>query len=202
MTQHIVVREYAQLCIHEAGSPRENTLDCASVSPSAFAWLCELAASFRKSGASLCLVESRYLLRLDNYVGILATPCGTVVEILPKLTANTCAEATQDARAILIKMLNVALELPKRSAAPAALQTMALPLQEWVMWQFIQELEIAVKRGLRFDYQRIEDEQRFLRGQLDMAKQMRHAPTRAICSRYVMMFFCQTVQKTAYSKPR
>ncbi|WP_308444538.1 McrC family protein [Laribacter hongkongensis] len=32
---------------------------------------------------------------------------------------------------------------------------------------------ITVKRGLRFDYQRIEEEQRYLRGQLDVVQQMR-----------------------------
>jgi 5-methylcytosine-specific restriction enzyme subunit McrC len=40
-------------------------------------------------------------------------------------------------------------------------------------------LDHLVKRGLRFDYQRVEEEQRFLRGQLDVVKQMRQPPGRA-----------------------
>jgi len=40
-------------------------------------------------------------------------------------------------------------------------------------------LDHLIKRGLRFDYQRVEEEQRYLRGQLDVVKQMRQPPGRA-----------------------
>jgi len=53
-----------------------------------------------------------------------------------------------------------------------------MPVNEWVMTQFLQSLDHLVKRGLRFDYQRIEEEQRYLRGQLDVAKQIRLPPGR------------------------
>jgi 5-methylcytosine-specific restriction enzyme subunit McrC len=46
------------------------------------------------------------------------------------------------------------------------------------MAQFLAELDHLVKRGIRFDYQRIEEEQRFLRGQLNVVAQMRQPPGR------------------------
>lgn len=46
------------------------------------------------------------------------------------------------------------------------------------MGQFLAELDLLVKRGVRFDYQRIEEEQRFLRGQLNVVAQMRQPPGR------------------------
>ena len=46
------------------------------------------------------------------------------------------------------------------------------------MAQFLAELDLLVKRGVRFDYQRIEEEQRFLRGQLNVVAQMRQRPGR------------------------
>ena len=178
MKQHIVVREYARLSIGLPGAGVMPVLDHGYVSASAFTYLCKLMSTFRKSGATLFQLESQTCLKLDNYVGILSTPCGTVIEILPKHTEDASDAARDSSRQILIKMLCVALELPARSAAQAALQSRRLPLQEWVMQQFVHELDLLVKRGLRFDYQLEQSEQRFLRGQLDVAKQMRQSPAR------------------------
>lgn len=47
------------------------------------------------------------------------------------------------------------------------------------MKQFVLALDHLIKRGLRFDYHLIEEEQRYLRGQLDVVKQIRQAPGRA-----------------------
>lgn len=49
------------------------------------------------------------------------------------------------------------------------------------MGQFLAELDHLFKRGLRFDYQRIEEEQRFLRGQLNVVAQMRQPAGRQHC---------------------
>ena len=70
-------------------------------------------------------------------------------------------------------MLEVALDLPVRTTDKTAIQTYPHSLLEWVMKQFVQSLDHLIKRGIRFDYTRVEEEQRYLRGQLDMVKQMR-----------------------------
>jgi 5-methylcytosine-specific restriction enzyme subunit McrC len=44
------------------------------------------------------------------------------------------------------------------------------------MQRFLNALNHLIKRGLRFDYQRIEEEQRFLRGQLNLIRQIRQRP--------------------------
>jgi len=62
----VVVREYARLTT----DPVEATLDQATITPSAFEWLCNLSASFSKYGASLLKLENTHWLRLDNYVGV------------------------------------------------------------------------------------------------------------------------------------
>lgn len=77
----ITVREYARLTTDKITEP---TLDLAQVSISAFDWLCKLNATFSNAGAALVQLENRCLLKLDNYVGVLETPCGTRLEILPK----------------------------------------------------------------------------------------------------------------------
>lgn len=171
----IVVREYARLTTDLV----KVTLDQATISSTDFEWLCALSSSFNKSGASLLQVENRRWLRLDNYVGIVETPCGTLLEILPKHSNESGDHAVESSRKLLIKMLSVALDLPQRTTDKTDLKTFQLPLLEWVMKQFIVTLDTLVKRGVRFDYQRIEEEQRFLRGQLDVNKQLRQAPGRA-----------------------
>lgn len=76
----ITIREYARLTT-EAVMP---SLDEAQISNSAFDWLCELSACFNRGGATLLQVEGRRSLKWDSYVGVLETPCGTRLEILPK----------------------------------------------------------------------------------------------------------------------
>ncbi|QAU34914.1 McrC family protein [Janthinobacterium sp. 17J80-10] len=171
----VVVREYARLTTDNVAS----TLDQATITPSAFDWLCNLAAGFGKGGATLLQIESRRWLRLDNHVGVVETPCGTLLEILPKHTEQAEEETAARSRALLIRMLEAALDLPVRNADRADIATFHHPLLEWVMRQFVLALDHQVKRGLRFDYRRMEEEQRFLRGQLDVVKQMRQPPGRA-----------------------
>ncbi|EPJ95156.1 McrC family protein [Pseudomonas psychrophila] len=172
MKTTITVREYARLTT----DPVVASMDRAQVSTSAFDWLCKLNASFSRKGASLLQVEGRQWLRLDNYVGVLETPCGTCLEILPKHTeSEDCPIAT---RALLRKMIQAALNLPTRDAGVAALELYDSPLSEWVMRRFLEELDFLVKRGIRFDYQRVEEERSSLRGQLNLVAQIRQPPGR------------------------
>lgn len=167
----ITVREYARLTTDKITEP---TLDLAQVSVSAFDWLCKLNATFSNAGAALVQLENRCLLKLDNYVGVLETPCGTRLEILPKHFERE--DCIKQSRVLLRRMIQASLNLPTREVGAADLQNFDAPLSEWVMGRFLLALDHLIKRGLRFDYQRVEEEQRFLRGQLDVVKQMRQPP--------------------------
>ncbi len=172
----IVVREYARLTTSHVAKP---SLDEAQISQTAFDWLCDLVAGFRRSGAQLLQLDGRQWLRLDSHVGVLGSPCGQVIEILPK--HHDEGDCEQSSRQLLCKLIASSLDLPSREVDEAGLQLFDTSLSEWVMRQFLRALEHLLKRGLRFDYQRIEEEQRFLRGQLDVVKQMRQPPGRQHC---------------------
>lgn len=168
----VTVREHARLTT----SSISNTLDRAQISQSAFDWLCQLQSSFSGHGARLIEIENRCWLRLDNHVGVIQTPCGTSLEILPKhFDEHSCIEKSRE---LLCKLIRSALDLPTREASEASLALFTPPLTEWVMRQFLLALDQLIKRGLRFEYQRIKEEQPFLRGQIDMTKQMRQSPGR------------------------
>lgn len=172
MTPAVVVREYARLT---TDATVVTSLDCASITSSAFDWLCDLMAKFRKSGASLCHLENRRSLRLDNYVGTIETPCGTRLEILPKHEDGGSAVRS---RALLRQMIQSSLDLPVREAGQANLELFDAPLSEWLIGKFLLLLDELVKRGIQFNYLRVEEEQVFLRGQLDVGKQLRQPPGR------------------------
>ena len=168
----VTVREYARLTT----AKNYCSLDEHTVSESAFNYLCELSAGFRRGGANLLQMEDRLSLRLDSFVGVVETPCGTVLEILPKHADHS--DDAEWARGLLRKMLPCALDLATRDVNTASIELFRSPLSEWVMAQFLQSLDHLVKRGMRFDYVRVEEEQRFLRGQLDVVRQMRQPPGR------------------------
>lgn len=175
MTNIIVVREYARLTTAQL-TAADISIDQAQISATAFDWLCDLAANFRSSGAQLLQVDNRRWLKLDNYVGVLESPCGQVIEVLPKLfTADDCVDTS---RQLLVKLISNALQLTPRQAGEASLSLYQWTLTEWVMQQFLLALEHLLKRGMRFEYQRVEEEQRYLRGQLNVVAQMRQPPGR------------------------
>ncbi|HEY8586998.1 MAG TPA: McrC family protein [Rhodanobacter sp.] len=164
----VTVREHARLT---TGPVAAGSLDEASIPASAFDWLCREAQRYRAGGAALVQLEDRRWLRLDNYVGVLESPCGTRIEILPKHVRGETDVAT--ARRVLVRMLRAALRLPVRETNPTALQTFDAPVSEWIIQQFLLELDVLVRRGLRFDYHPVEEELRFLRGRLQVANQIR-----------------------------
>jgi 5-methylcytosine-specific restriction enzyme subunit McrC len=169
----ISVREYARLTTGDC----INTLDTHQISATAFDWLCDLQSRIHPGGASLLDVEGRQWLRLDSLVGVVQTPCGTTLEILPKTHSN--ADEIGASRTLLRKMVMSLLDLPAREAGQAALERFDVPLTEWIMRQFLVALQRLVQQGLRHDYVRREEELPYLRGQLDTTAQMRQLAGRA-----------------------
>ena len=168
----ISVREYATL----STDPVAPSLDCAQISETAFDYLCNLSERFSKNGARLLQVGGRRHLKLDSHVGVVQTPCGTTVEIVPKHHRE--GDDLIESRLLLRKLLLASLNVSARDVGPAALQLFNAPLSEWVIHQFLRELETLLIKGLRFEYKRVEEELPFLRGQLDISRQLRQPPGR------------------------
>ena len=82
------------------------------ISGTAFDHLCKLSESFSRAGARLVQMEGRQSLVLDNYVGVIQTPCGTTVEIVPK--HHETSDNLPSSRALLRKLIQASVELPTR----------------------------------------------------------------------------------------
>jgi len=170
----ITVREYGRLTTRKVAEP---TLSLAHIERSDFDWLCQLSNRYKVSHEpALAQVEDSRTLQLDNYVGVIETPSGQVIEILPKTASE--GDDPKLGRELVRRMLECALDLPSREATETSLDCFDLPLSEWVMARFLAALDHLVKRGVRSDYLRLEANEPFLRGQLDVVGQMRQPPGR------------------------
>lgn len=168
----IKVREYACLTTDKYATL---SLDCAIVKPATLEWLHELAAGW-KGDVPLILSNGYRALKLGSYVGYLQSPDGEGIEILPKVSLGH--DDPQQTREVLQRMLLAALKIRPRIAGHAELMRMNVPLHEWIFSQFLFELQMLVSKGLLFNYQRTEEESRFIRGQLQIQKQQLQSPAR------------------------
>ncbi|WP_010116908.1 McrC family protein [Acinetobacter sp. P8-3-8] len=175
------IREYAFISGAYEGCPT-SSLDHAYIPEKAFEHLCKLSATFSKYGTKVFELAGRRKLKLDQYVGVIETPCGTRIEILPKhveLSGENDQAVILEERKLLQKMLIVSMHLPYREAGSANLNRFKnQPLHEWIITQFLVSFERLVQCGLRFDYNRVQEEQKFLRGQLQHVKYMRQSPAK------------------------
>ncbi|UUE58113.1 McrC family protein [Pectobacterium aroidearum] len=168
------VREYALLTSDQSHSP---SMDVGVVSAQTFAWL-EMLQGQWGGGAQILNREGKRFLRLGSYVGYLQAPNGESIEILPKTQLET-TERPEPLRQLLRRMLTASVGMTPREASQAALQRHDQPLHEWIFSEFLRHLMELMRKGLRFDYHPIEDdESAFIRGQLDINRQLRNPPGR------------------------
>tara|TARA_R110001583_G_scaffold195364_2_gene372304 strand:+ start:6020 stop:7312 length:1293 start_codon:yes stop_codon:yes gene_type:complete len=175
LTKEITIREYGLLV--KGGNNCD--MSCSSISASAFEWLLVNGQSVGESNRELVRVKRQgksIVLQVVNFVGVLDTPCGSRIEILPKVAAND--ENPELARKTLLKMLSVVEKLKLEQFHQSSLQTLKQPLFEVLITQFLQATSKLIKRGLRSQYKRIEKETSFLKGQLLTSKQIRQRPGR------------------------
>lgn len=175
LAKEITIREYGLLV--KGGNSRD--IGCSSISASAFEWLLINGQSINEKGRELVRIKRQgksIALQVVNFVGVLDTPCGTRIEILPKVATND--EDPELARKTLLKMLSVVEKLKLEQFHQSSLKVVKQPLFEILITQFLQATSRLIKRGLRSQYQRIERESSFLKGQLLTAKQIRQRPGR------------------------
>ena len=168
MKHHVTVREYSRLTT-ELGA--EDSLESACISPSAFNWLCGLRGKWGKDERAFAHLAGHKTLHLDNYVGVLESPCGTRIEILPK--THNCGQSVEEGRKLLLRMLRAVLRLPSREADEAHIETLNKPLTKWAMHKFLQALSRLLKQGMRSAYHCVNEERTFLRGQINMPEGVR-----------------------------
>ena len=174
---HTTVFEYGYLTCDKAAS---DELGAKPISKRAFEYLKDVSLSAGESDTNKCLgLTKRFgheLLQVKNYVGVLFTPTGEHIEVLPKTgrKSATQEQAVLESRKMLLMMLQHLGSFRYVSSNQASIATKQMPLLEVFISQFLQSVNTLVKRGLKSDYVTQEDNLHFQKGKLKVSQQIRH----------------------------
>ncbi|MDA3887165.1 MAG: McrC family protein [Candidatus Delongbacteria bacterium] len=127
----------------------------------------------------------KYILKAQQYVGVIKTKSGVSVEILPKISKIDYSERNKGSegkteknqekvRKTFIKMLKRLKDSKYKQFQTASLNSCKMPLLELFISMFLDELAILVRKGIRSDYINKEENAPFLKGKLLMSKQIKH----------------------------
>ncbi|MFC1503756.1 McrC family protein, partial [Pseudomonadota bacterium] len=177
-TYHVF--EYGYLSPGKLDDPR-----CITIPKAAFDYLEECCLNLSDQGeANLPFLQYRSLrsskvIQVKNYVGILSTPQGVQIEILPKIgkTGND-EKGIPQSRQMLLTMLSALRDFKHLETQSANVATTRLPLFEVFVGQFLNSVNNLVKRGLRSDYVAQQDNLNFQKGKLLVAQQLKHNLTK------------------------
>ena len=133
------------------------------VSQEDFAYLYGIASNVNQNPRPFSVINSS-LIRVENLVGVLETPSGTVIEILPKTLDDE--DDPVRARRLLCRLAIESVRTNPLQIDEASLALAHLPFQEWVGKRFIDEVMRLLHRGLRSGYNEIESQERFLQGRM------------------------------------
>jgi 5-methylcytosine-specific restriction enzyme subunit McrC len=125
-----------------------------------------------------CSIGGAEALQLRNYVGVISTPFGDQIEVLPKIgrrnVLGSAKDIQQEARASLLNMMRHLHTFRNIESRESLVESANMPLLEVFIRQFLLSVDTLVKRGLRSDYSRVEENQTFLKGRLLVNQQLRH----------------------------
>lgn len=168
-----------ELCVREFGlliqeKPESESLDFGYIeNMNAWSFLEALAYSNDKQNRFIKIAryQGKKALKVVNFVGVITTPDGTQIEILPKTSED--GQDRNASRKLLWKMLGLVENLHFIETTDADLKLQNQRLLEVLISVFLACLSATVRRGIRKDYERIEADELFLRGQLQVSQQLR-----------------------------
>lgn len=173
--RRVCIREYGFLV--EGRSSDTEGGNVVALSKSAFGYLMSLIQDDSRETdfapfLKLTTYKRQTALKVQNYVGVMQTPCGTLIEVLPKLHSGE-EETEEKIRYQLIKMLRCLRNSPFKRAERADIRDAKMPLLEVYITQFLALTNQLVKRGIRSDYIREQKNATYLKGRLLVSQQIR-----------------------------
>ena len=175
MINNLVMCEWGRIIRAQQNS--QNSFNQIEVNNQAWLFLSKIAQSSDKAHRYLSFING-HTLKVHGFVGVIATPDGVQIEILPKHKPILEEPGLVDSRKLLLKMLAAAKVLPFIESTDALLEKLKQPLPEVLINRFLQALAQVVRQGIRKDYIRVEAQERFLKGQLQTARQLRQSPAK------------------------
>lgn len=122
------------------------------------------------SGLEEYLKPIRNGVQANNYVGVLSTNSGLTIEILPKIANGQ--HDLNDVKKLFIKMLSTVKQINGKTFEMANLSVNDNRLIEIFISMFLNEVHEIIKRGLKPDYIVMEQNEPYLKGKLNIQKQI------------------------------
>lgn len=119
--------------------------------------------------------RGRRFIKTGRYVGTIQTKDGTTVEILPKIykAGGEQEEDKEKCREVFLNMLRHFTDTNARSFQNASLSTKrGFPILESYISNYITAVEELVVGGIKRNYSKVSENQNFLKGKLDIGKQI------------------------------
>lgn len=107
-----------------------------------------------------------------NYVGLITMADGTVIEILPKIAGGDISKG--DTKRIFLEMLKTLKDVTFKDFNVSHLHTDRLSLLEIFITMFLDEVFLLTKQGLKAAYTPIEANERFYKGKLLAAQNIKY----------------------------
>lgn len=168
----------------EAVAPLGANAGVTEVPIEVFAWLERICLQTAERGEAAWLRltqrRGRRVVQVTSFVGVMRSPSGFQLEVLPKL-GQAIKGGAPAARQLLIDMLKCLPGFRHIRTDSAHLLATKMPLMEVFVAEFLLAVEQVVKRGLRRDYAPDPSSLFALRGKLLVSQQLRqnlHRPDR------------------------
>ncbi len=113
------------------------------------------------------------IITAQNYAGMIVMKDGAVIEILPKIYSHE-AENTDKTKKLLIEMLRTLKAAPYKNLQTTSVNIDKLDVFDIFIRMFINEVFWIVKRGLKNDYQTIQENEPFFKGRLMVSQNIRY----------------------------
>ncbi|MBL1321728.1 MAG: McrC family protein [Methylophaga sp.] len=174
----VTIREYGVLYRAETDSLNvADNLDSREITKTAWDWLLATTGTDEHKFLVKPIRRNNQIgLQVVNYVGVITTPCGYQIEILPKIVSHlneNDKKYLKTVRKKLFTMLNAVQRLKFKSFHNASLEIFDQPLPDVLIRIFLEEVKMLIKKGIRNDYVSIREQTPFLKGRLKVAAQIR-----------------------------
>lgn len=108
-----------------------------------------------------------------NYVGIITMNDGTSIEILPKIYSEESQTETK-IKKLVVDMLKTLRNSPYKALQTSNVNIEKMNIFEIFIRMFIEEVFVIVKRGLKCNYETIQENEKFFKGKILFAEQLKY----------------------------
>ncbi|WP_026664819.1 McrC family protein [Butyrivibrio sp. FC2001] len=110
---------------------------------------------------------------IKNYVGLIQMKNGFQVQVLPKIDFGYGEDSSAKTKKVFLKMLRSMKDFPCKVFNDASLKIDRMNLYEIFINMYLQEVRQLVKRGIRSNYVRQEDNLRYYKGKLMISQHLK-----------------------------